>query len=122
MSKKLLGSGLMRSSLLLQRGGLVRVLPRKAFALAAKVTIRSGRLEDRLAQIEALDNALRRQREVLPHQLFQLGLIDLACAERLHQYAHRLSHADCISKLHLATVSQLSRNNILRHISSHISG
>src|ERR1700722_20415013 len=112
MSKKLLGSGLMRSSLLLQRGGLVRVLPRKAFALAAKVTIRSGSLEDRLTQIEALDNALRRQREVLPHQLLQLGLIDLACAERLDQHAHRLSHANRVGELHLATVRQLRRNNI----------
>src|ERR1700721_648750 len=71
--KSLLRSRLMHASLLFQCGSLIRVLPRKALALAAEVAIRSRRLEDRLAQIEALDNALRGQRKVLSHQFLELG-------------------------------------------------
>src|SRR5882757_3265135 len=95
---ELLGNSLLDPSLLCQCSSLVRLLPRKAIAFTSEVAIRRRRLEDRLAQVESLDDALRRQREVLPHQFLQLGLIDLARAERIHQHAHRLSHANRISK------------------------
>ena len=45
---------------------------------AAKVPVRRGLLEDRPAQVQALDNALGRQREVLAHQLGQFGFAQLA--------------------------------------------
>src|SRR5579871_4235303 len=81
-----------------QSSSFVRLFPLEALALAAKVTISCGSLEDRPAQVEPFDNAFRRQREILPHQRLQLCLINLARAECIYQYANRLSHADCVGK------------------------
>src|SRR5580704_19220664 len=109
------------ASLLCKCGSFVCLFPLEALALAAEVPISSRGLEDRPAQVETLDDTLRRQREVLPHQSLERRLIDLARTERIDQHADRLSHADRIGKLHLAPIRQPSRDDILRHIARHIS-
>src|SRR5882757_2733632 len=92
-SRKLLRGQFLHARLLFESRGLVRRFPRKALALAAKVAVCGGRLEDRPTQVEALDDALWSQREVLADQLLELALVYLARAEGLDQHAHRLGHA-----------------------------
>ena len=48
--------------------GLIGLLPGKGVAGTAEVTMRSRLLEDGAAQIEALDDALGRELEVLAHK------------------------------------------------------
>ena len=82
----------------------------------------SGRLPiDGAAEIEALDNALGRKREVLADELSKLGLSDFAGAECVNADADRLSHADGIGKLDFSAISQAGSNDVLGDVSGHIS-
>src|SRR5206468_4530281 len=42
-------------------------------------------------------------------------------SKRIHEYAHRLSHATRVCELNLAAISQSRRDHILCHIARHIS-
>src|ERR1017187_9106250 len=99
---------------------LVRCLPGKVLALAPKVPVRRCRLVDRPPQVEALNDALRRQREVRPHQFLKLVLIHLARAEGVDMNAYRLGHANRIRQLHLAAVSQPRRDDVLGYMTRHV--
>jgi hypothetical protein len=62
-------------------GGLVGGLPGELRLGAAEVAVGRGLLVDGPAQVQALDNALGREREVLADQLGELGFAQLAGAE-----------------------------------------
>jgi len=85
----LLGRGF-QSGLLGQGGGLVGGLPGELRLGAAEVAIGGGLLVDGAAQVQALDNLLGREREVLAHQFGKLCLADLARSKGIDAHADRL--------------------------------
>src|SRR5665213_1697377 len=95
----LLGGCGLETGLLCQGGCLVGGLPGELGLAAAKVAISCGLLVDRAAQVQALDNAFGREREVLANQLGQLGLANLAGAEGLNANADRIGNANGVSQL-----------------------
>ena len=66
-----------------QLGGLVGRFPGELRLGAAEVAVGGGLLVDGPAQVQALDDALGREREVLADQLGELGFAQLAGAEGL---------------------------------------
>ena len=69
---------LLQSGALLQGCSLVALLPGELGFRAAEVTERRGLRVDRTAQVEFLMDAARRELEVLPHELRDLRLRNLA--------------------------------------------
>src|ERR1039458_1402212 len=67
-----------------QRFGLVRDFPGETFLGAAKVAERRCLAIDRTPQIEGVDDAARRQREILAHQFGKAVVRDRTGAERIH--------------------------------------
>src|ERR1039457_4178101 len=120
LSRGLLGSK-QQARLFRQRSRLVRRFPGEFRFASAEVAV-SGRLPiDGAAEIEALDNALGRKREVLADELSKLGLSDFAGAECVNADADRLSHADGIGELDFSAISQAGSNDVLGDVSGHIS-
>src|SRR5207237_7935379 len=68
---------------LLERLGLVGLLPGEARALAAEVAVPRGLAVDRPAQVQRLDDALGRQLEVLADEIDQLRVGHLARPARV---------------------------------------
>src|SRR6266566_4226124 len=88
-----LGGGY-QAGLLSQDCGLVGRFPCELGLSAAEVAVSGRLLVDGSAQVQALDDALGSEREVLPDQLGELNRAQLAGAERLHQHADWFGHAD----------------------------
>ena len=88
------------TGLFCQGGCLVSGFPGEIGLAAAEVSVRCGLPVDGAAQVEALDDALGGEGEVLADQLGQLGFADLAGAECLNADADRLGHA-AVSYTHL---------------------
>src|SRR5690348_2741058 len=59
---------------------------------------------------------------MLAHQVLDLSLRKLSCAEGIDQYAHRVSYANCIRQLNFAAVSQTGSDHVLRNVTSYIAG
>src|SRR5688572_17414327 len=74
--------------------GPVGTLPGEAFLRAAEVAIGRRGTVDRPAQVEVLDDAARREREVSADQPLHLAVADLAGAEAVDTNGHRVGHAD----------------------------
>ena len=110
-----------QSRLFGQRGGLVGRLPGELRLGAAKVPVGSGLLVDGAAQVQALDDALGREREVLANQLGQLGLADFAGAEGIDAHADRLGNADGVGKLHFGAIGQARGHDVLGDVARHVS-
>src|SRR3984957_1558285 len=77
---------------------------------------------DRTAQVEAFDDALGRQLEILTNQLLQGRRIHRPRAERLNQHADRLGDADGISQLHFATPGEAGGYDVLDNVARHVGG
>ena len=75
---------------------------------------------DGTPQVEALDNAFRRQREVGAHQLLQLRRIELAGAEGIDQHADRLGYADGVGQLDFAAVGKAGGHDVLGDVARHV--
>src|SRR5579863_1359590 len=105
-----------------QLGRFIRTFPGEIRIGPPEVPISRRLLEDGTAQIERSDNALRGQVEMGAYQFLQLFRTRLAGAESIHQHADRFGHADGISHLHFAAVSQAGRYHVLGHVTRHVAG
>ena len=76
------------------------------------MSVRSGLLIDRSAQIQHFNNSRRTEIKVLTDDLHKLCIRNLPCAERIYGYRRRLRYADGIRKLDLASSRKTCRNNI----------
>ena len=85
-----------------KRVSLVGALPSELRLGAAEVAERRGLAVDRPAQVEGLDDALRRQLEVRADDLAQLVVGQLARAGGVDQDRHRLGDANRVRELHHA--------------------
>src|ERR1700688_4334891 len=124
-SRSLLANALPRrfpqSGITGQLRSFVGSFPGEVRVAASEVSVGRRLLLDRPPEIQRLNNASRRQLEVRAHQIGNVFRIAFFRAERIHSHAHRLSHADSICELYLATVSQLGSDNIFRNMPRHVS-
>src|SRR5436305_5397612 len=72
----------------------VGVLPTEIRVVASEMAVGGGLAVDRPAQVEVLDDAARRQRELLADQALDLPVRDGAGAERVDVHRDRLDDAD----------------------------
>ncbi len=79
-----------------------------------------GRLVDRAAQVQRLDDARRPQIEVLADQRDQLRIGDLAGAERLYEERERVRHTNRVGDLQLEALRQAGRDDVLGDIARRI--
>jgi hypothetical protein len=98
----------------LESSGLVGRFPCEVGLLASEVAVGCCLLVDGTTKIQRLDDALRRELEVLAHQILDLGLGQFAGTERLHQNADWLRNTDGVSQLHFATIGEPRCDHILR--------
>ena len=101
----------------------VRFLPGEMALIgrrAAEVAVTRGLEVDRLKQIQMADDAARRQREVLTHQLADVGLVDLVRALAIDEHARRLRHADGVRELHFAHIGEARGHDVLGDIARHV--
>ena len=84
------------------------------------MSVGRGLAVNRPAQVERLDDFARLQLEVRPHQVRQLGRVQLRRAESVHTNADRVGHADGISELHFAALGQFGSHNVFRDVSRHV--
>ena len=108
------------SRLLLQGIGLVGRFPGERVFRSPEVSERRRLAINRPAQFQHVDDPARRQQEVGAHQVGELGVVDLAGAERVHHDAHGLGHSDRVSQLHFATVGQFGRDQVLGDVARHV--
>ena len=85
-----------------------------------KWPIGGGLPEDRTAELEVLDDAPRRHREVLAHELIQIVHGHLLRIFRIDEDGDRISHTDRISQLHLALVGQAGCDDVFCDVPSHV--
>ncbi len=78
--------------------------------------VRCGLLVDRTAQIQGVDDPPGRQREVLPDQLHDPLVGNLAGSEGVHVDRGGLRNPDGIGKLELALVREPCGDNVLGHV------
>src|SRR5262249_17471111 len=101
---------------------LIGRLPGELGFFPSEVSVSSSLLVDRSAQVERLDNSLRRELKVLAHEILDLGLRKLARSERIDEHTYWIGHSNCVRKLNFATVCQSSSNEVLRNVTSHVAG
>src|SRR6185437_903439 len=89
--------------------------------VAAEVAVGCSLLVDRPAEVEALDNALGRKREVGADQLGELGFAQLTGAESVNQNTDRLRYANGIGKLDFDAIGEARGNNVFGNVTSHVS-
>src|SRR2546423_10294251 len=82
---------------------------------ATEMAVRRGRTENRIAQIECLDDARRREIEHFADGGLERFLRNRARAERVHHDGHRLGRADPIGALHLRALGQARRGDVTCH-------
>src|SRR5260370_17154805 len=82
-----------------QLGYLIGSFPSEIGIVAAKVPVHGSLAIDRPAQFQRFDDALRRELEVLAHQLFQFGFVDLAGVEASTHNANPLPPPTALSQL-----------------------
>src|ERR1700722_2885460 len=115
----LLGCGY-EAGLLSQGGCFISGFPGEFWLGAAEVAVGSGLPVDGSAQIQALDNALGRQREVLAYELGQLGFADLAGAEGFDAYTDGFCHADGVGELDFGAIGQACGHNVLGDVAGNV--
>src|SRR5689334_4638589 len=72
----------------------IRGLPRESVLGAAEMAKSRSFAIDGTPQLQVFDHTLRREREVLAHEIHQAVLVDGSSSERVHHYRYRLGHAD----------------------------
>ena len=104
--------------------GLVGLLPGELRQLAAEVAVAGGFLVDRPTQVQRLDDALRRQLEVLADQVDQLVVGDALGdrAVRVDPDVERVGIADGVGELHLALLGQAGGDDVLGDVAGHVGG
>src|ERR1035438_7371175 len=105
--RPLLHRRLRHRCLLLERTGLIRSFPTERILAAAEVSERGGLAIDGAAQLQVVDDAARRQLEILAHQFRKTRVGNHAGAEGVHVDRNRFGHADGIGQLHFAAGGQL---------------
>src|SRR6185437_2422349 len=102
--------------------GAVGLLPMELRLRTAEVAVRCRFPINRPRQIEHLAQPVRRQIEVLAHQLRQALAREAAGAESLHHDGSGLGHADGVGHLHFATLSQPCSHDVLGDVARGIGG
>ena len=110
------GFVLLQPGFLAQDFCLVCLFPGQLHISTAKMTVCSGLFVDRPAQVERLDDAGRRQVEMLHDQFFNYIFRYFRRSERFHQHRYRFGHADRIGQLDFAAFSQTGSHNVLGYI------
>ena len=103
-----------------ERLRLVGLLPGEIRQRSAEVAEGRRLLVDRPAQVERLDDALRRQREVLAHERHDLLLGDPARAVGLDVHGDRVRHADRVGELNQGALGDARRDEVLRDVAGHV--
>src|ERR1700728_1430154 len=113
-------SGTCRGELIGKNLRLVGPLPGELLFLAAEVSIGGGLLIDRPREIEHFAQAPGRQIKMRPHDLGEARVGQLPGAEGLDHDRGRLRDADGVGDLHLATLGESRRYDVLRHIARRV--
>src|SRR5262249_44418966 len=103
---------------------LVGTLPAEGGKLATEVAVAGGLAVDRPAQVQGLDDAARRQLEVLADELDELVLANaaLGVAVGLDPDIERIGIADGIRELHLARAGRVGGAVVLGDGAGHVGG
>src|ERR1051325_5628198 len=104
-----------------QRFSLVCLLPGEAFFVTSKMAVGRGCLIYRPAQIQTLDDAARRQFEMIAHELRYRRLANASGAFSVHEHRDRIGNADRVGELDRATIRESRGNDVLRHVARHVS-
>src|SRR6185503_14891255 len=88
---------------------------------AAKVSVGCRLLVNRAAKVQAVDDCLRREGEVLADEFRELRRTDLSGSEGVNQHADRLRNADRIGKLNLSLIGESRSHDVLGDIARHVS-
>src|SRR5262249_16288591 len=75
---------------------------------------------DRAAQFQRINNAARRQREILADERYQPIFAKLAGAKRVYEDADRLGDADGIGQLYFATFRQAGSDGVFSDVTRDI--
>ena len=102
--------------------GFVGALPGESWLGAAEVAVGRGRPVDRAAQVEAFDDAARRQRENGADQIGHALVGNGAGAETVDHDRNRLGHADGVSQLHFRATRKARGHDILGDVARHVAG
>src|ERR1043165_3926260 len=58
---------------------------------------------------------------MIAHELRYCRLADASCAFSVHEHRNRIGNADGVGKLDRATIREARRDDILRHVTRHVS-
>ena len=108
-------------SLLGQLGGLIRSFPGELRLGAPEVSVGGRFLINGPAEVQALDDALGCQGEVLADEFGQLGRADLSGPESVDENADRLSYTDRVRQLNFRLVGQPRSHDVLGDIARNVS-
>src|SRR5688500_12991419 len=103
-----------------QRFSFVRLFPGNAFFVATEMPVSRGGFVDRPAQVQVLDNSLRRKFEMVAYQLRQRGFADASGASSVDQYGNRIRNANGIRKLVQTTICKSGSNVIFGDVKCHV--
>src|SRR5688572_4539701 len=115
-------SSALQSGVLLQRVGLVGAFPGELGFRTPEVSERGRLAVDRPTEIERLDDAARRELEVLANELGELFVGHLAGAVRVDEDRDRIGDADCVRELHERPFGEPRSDNVLGNVAGHITG
>src|SRR4051812_31513573 len=101
---------------------LVRAFPGELRLSASEMPERRGLAVNRPTQVERLDQSLRRQLELRPHDFADLLVVDPAGVEGVDEHGNRFGNANRVCELHHAAFRQACRNDVLRNVARHIAG
>src|SRR5262245_51706571 len=99
-----------------ERLGTIGLFPGELRLRAAEMAVRRRLLIDRAREIEHLAQAVRREIEVLAHDLCHALVRQTARAERLDHDRSGLGHADRIRHLHFALLGETRGDDVLRDV------
>ena len=94
----------------------------KVGSAAAEMAVGGRRPVDRTAQVEALDDAARRQRKDGADQVGHLLVGNRARVEAIDHDRDRLGDADGVGQLNFGAVRQTGRDQILGDVAGHVAG
>src|SRR5690606_39452483 len=112
----------LEAGVLLERVGLVGTFPGELGLGPTEVSERCGLAVDRSPQVERLDDAARRQVEVLADQLGHLLVGHLAGAFGVDEDRHGIGHADRVCELYHGALGEAGGHEVLGDVPRHVGG
>jgi hypothetical protein len=106
----------------LEGGNFIGGFPREGRLVAAEMAECGSLLVDGAAQVQVIDDALGRQREIFPDQSGHLRFRDGPGAKAVHHDGDRFGNADGIRQLDFGALGQTGCDEILGDIAGHVAG